>query len=277
MDEAARHGKYLLLRWGNGEILVVHLRMSGQLLAAGPRSPLSPHTHAVLRFVGERELRFVDPRTFGELFLAGSGAQSLAGTDELKGFASQRVATGSPAPAGPASVRQRAAWPRRPGAREAEPGSARGGGRLPVELSHLGPDALQVGAAQLAAATRGRRAPLKALLVDQRLIAGVGNIYADEICFSAGLRPDRPGGSLRTGEVRRLASCLRSVLEAAIKARGSTLSDARYLDVEGAAGGYQLEHKVYARAGMACQRCGGLVQRVRFGAKSAFLCPDCQH
>jgi len=219
---ASRHGKYLLLRWNGRRALVVHLRMSGQLRVAEPRSPLAPHTHAVFRFVDAPELRFVDPRTFGELFLAGAG---------------------------------------RP---------------LPAELSHLGTDALQAGVADVAAITRGRKAPLKALLTDQQLIAGVGNIYADEVCFSAGLRPDRPAGSLSQGEVRRLAVSLGRVLEAAIAAGGSTLADRRYLDVQGAAGSYQLEHKVYGRAGHACLRCGGVVQKLKIGAKSAYACLNCQ-
>jgi len=230
LEQASRHGKYLLLYWSGGETLVVHLRMSGQLLATPQGSPLVAHTHAVLRFAGARELRFVDPRTFGELFLA----------------------TGSE--------------PARRG--ELRP--------LPVELAHLGPDALQVSAAQLAVATQGRRAPLKSVLVDQRAVAGVGNIYADEICFSARLRPDRPASSLRPSEVRRLAGSLRSVLEAAVSARGSTLRDARYVDLEGAAGGYQSEHKVYGRAGQPCPRCRQPISKMSFGAKRAYFCANCQ-
>jgi len=230
---AFRHGKYLLLHWSGGEILVVHLRMSGQLLAAPAGSPRPPHTHAVFSFAGQRELRFVDPRTFGELFLAG--------------------VQWTPTPASPSVSRG-----------------------LPAELAHLGPDALRVGPSELAAAIAGRRAPLKALLTDQRLVAGVGNIYADEVCFWAGLRPQRPGGSLRPWDLRRLAASLRSVLEAAILARGSTLGDERYRDIEGAAGTYQFEHKVYGRAGEACTKCGQTVQKIKMGAKSAYFCPKCQ-
>lgn len=225
-----RHGKYLLFFWDAAPALVAHLRMSGQLLVASPGEPLAPHTHAVLCFEGAGELRFVDPRTFGELFLAGEAV---------------------------------------PEARVASP--------LGVpELAHLGPDALVVTARHLGDVFAGRAAPLKALLVDQRVVAGIGNIYADEICWRARLRPDRPAGSLSEPELRRLVAAVRSVLGEAIAARGSTLADRRYRDLNGAYGTYQLDHRVYGRAGLPCAACGGPVQRLRWGAKSAFMCQGCQ-
>ncbi len=225
-----RHGKYLLLEWEDGRVLVVHLRMSGQLLAAGTEAARPVHTHAVLAFRGAGELRFVDPRTFGELFVAGPAL-------------------------GPGRA-----------------GEARG----LAELSHLGPDALALDAAGLGAALAGRHGPLKRLLVDQRVIAGLGNIYADEVCFDAGLRPDRPAASLTPEELERLARSTRSVLEAAIAGRGSSLRDEQYRDLFGHLGRYQLEHKVYGRSGMPCAGCGQAVQRVAIGARSAFLCAICQ-
>lgn len=226
-----RHGKYLLLAWEDGRVLVVHLRMSGQLLAAAPGGPRPVHTHAVLGFGGGAgELRFVDPRTFGELFLAGRAGRA-DGAASARGLA---------------------------------------------ELSHLGPDALVVDAAHLGAVLAGRRAPLKSLLVDQRAVAGMGNIYADEVCFDAGLRPDRPAGSLAPEELERLARSTHSVLEGAIAGRGSSLRDQQYRDLYGNLGRYQLEHKVYGRSGMPCPSCGQAVQRVEMGARRAFLCPTCQ-
>jgi formamidopyrimidine-DNA glycosylase len=228
LQAARRHGKYLLLDWEGGEVLVAHLRMSGQLLAQDAEVPLPPHTHAVLSFAGGPQLRFVDPRTFGELFLAS--------------------------------------------ARAGGPGSA----GLPDGLAHLGPDALGARPALLKAALANRRACLKAVLVDQRALAGIGNIYADEICFHAGLRPDRPGLSLSAPEVRRLSRSVAQVLGTAIALRGSTLADRQYRDVLGQAGGYQSRHKVYNRAGQPCLECGGDVVRRYFGARSAFLCPACQ-
>jgi formamidopyrimidine-DNA glycosylase len=237
-----RHGKYLLLQWEGGPVMVAHLRMSGQLLSAQAGDPVALHTHAVLRFAHAGELRFVDPRTFGELFIAAPGP----------GLGS-----------GPAPVAN------------AAPGRGGGGPNL-TGLAHLGPDALSIGAPDLHAALAGRRAPLKALLVDQRVLAGVGNIYADEICFEARLRPHRAAGSLARAEVTRLAASTRSVLAAAIVARGSTLADNGYQDLSGRPGSFQLQHQVYARAGLPCGRCGRPVQRIIFGARRAYFCPHCQ-
>jgi formamidopyrimidine-DNA glycosylase len=229
-----RHGKYLLFEWDDDEILVAHLRMSGQMLAAQPGDEALPHTHAVLSFAGAGELRFVDPRTFGELFL---------GTPLGDNGPAERSPTAPP---------------------------------IVAEIEHLGPDALGVREPDLVASLAGRRAPLKSLLVDQRVLAGIGNIYADEICFEARLRPDRPGGSLKRPEVGRLAVSVRKVLGAAIAGRGSSLADRQYLDLDGEAGLYQMEHKVYGRAGEPCTACGRQVERARFGARSAFVCRSCQ-
>jgi formamidopyrimidine-DNA glycosylase len=239
LTATGRHGKYLLLEWDDGQVLVVHLRMSGQLLAAQPGAPLAPHTHAVLTFGGAGELRFVDPRTFGEFFLA----TRVAPNGQADGPSRENL---SPAASHLA------------------------------ELDHLGPDALDVDVAWFRHVLAGRRAPLKALLVDQRVIAGVGNIYADEICFAARLRPDRPGGSLKRPELKRLTEWAHTVLQSAIMARGSSLVDEQYRDLQGAPGLFQLEHKVYGRLGQNCASCGRAVERAYFGAKSAFFCRKCQ-
>jgi formamidopyrimidine-DNA glycosylase len=238
LTATGRHGKYLLLEWDDGQVLVVHLRMSGQLLAAHADDSLVPHTHAVMTFNGADELRFVDPRTFGEFFLATPGA----GTGKEAGAGGANVIVAS---------------------------------RL-TELDHLGPDALEVDLAHFRAALAGRRAPLKSLLVDQRVVAGIGNIYADEICFDARVRPERPGGSLKRAELERLTGSTQSILQSAIAARGSSLADEQYRDLQGAPGLFQLEHKVYGRSGQKCSRCGREIERVHFGAKSAFLCRKCQ-
>jgi formamidopyrimidine-DNA glycosylase len=245
--DVGRHGKYLLLQWDDGRVMVAHLRMSGQLLAARPEDPVAPHTHAVLSFSGPWDLRFVDPRTFGELFLAGLES-SDTGCPETRG-------------GGETSVRG--------------PGEDQPTERV-ADLAHLGPDALDVDMAHFRAVLSGRRAPLKALLVDQRAVAGIGNIYADEICFDARLRPDRPAGSLERAELKRLTASVRTILQAAIVGRGSSLVDEQYRDLHGQPGRFQFEHKVYGREGQPCVRCGREVQRARFGAKSAYFCGRCQ-
>jgi formamidopyrimidine-DNA glycosylase len=248
-----RHGKYLLFGWDNGQVLVAHLRMSGQLLAAGPDDAVTPHTHAVLSFNGAGELRFVDPRTFGEFFLTSAGERP---------HSRARPVDSQPVDAQPFDGEPF----------DAQPFDA----RSLVELAHLGPDALNVDVAHLQGVFHGRRAPLKALLVDQRVLAGIGNIYADEICFEARLRPDRAAGSLKRPQLKRLVDATGVILEAAIVGRGSSLADEQYRDLQGLPGFFQLEHKVYGRAGQPCLSCGREIERVRFGAKSAYLCRSCQ-
>lgn len=222
----ARRGKYLLLRLDGGGALVVHLGMSGQLLLAAPGDDRPRHTHVVLRFDHDRELRFVDPRTFGEMFVIGEPVD----------------------------------------------------GRRWTELAHLGVDPLLdlKGWAQLAALLQSRRSKLKGLLLNQRFLAGIGNIYADEILFAARLRYDRTSDTLTTTEVRRLYRALVETLEAAVEHRGSTLVDAQYRDALGVAGTFQLRHRVYGREGQACTRCRRPIARVKAAGRSTFYCPHCQ-
>jgi formamidopyrimidine-DNA glycosylase len=226
-----RVGKYLTIPLDDpgddGDVLVVHLRMSGRLVLAGGDEPLARHTHAVLRLSDGRELRFVDPRTFGELFVAAAAAGS--------------------------------------------------GGR-PAPLVHLGPDPLEPSFAEavLAELLAGRRARLKPLLMDQRRLAGLGNIYSDEALFEAGLRFDRPAGSLAPAEVASLHRAISATLAEAVEHRGSSLRDAQYVDLFGRPGRHQSHHRVYAREGRPCPRCDRPVVRRRFANRSTFFCPACQ-
>lgn len=166
---AGRRGKFLLLSLDDDAVLVIHLRMTGQLLHVRSRKspPLEAHTQVVMKLGDGTELRFVDPRTFGEWFVS----------HEI---------------------------------------DSRG---IPAELAHLGRDPLLEGlpARYLVDRLAGRRASLKALLTDQRIVAGIGSIYADEICFRARLRPDRAGGSLSAPEVASLARAARAVLAEAVR------------------------------------------------------------
>ncbi len=126
----------------------------------------------------------------------------------------------------------------------------------------------------LAAALRGRRATIKALLLDQRVVAGLGNIYADEALFVAGIHPARAGGSLSEEEIRRLHDAIRRVLEEAIRARGSTLST--YVPPSGQRGQYQQQRRVYHRTGEPCPVCGAPVRQIRIVGRSTHFCPKCQ-
>jgi formamidopyrimidine-DNA glycosylase len=117
---------------------------------------------------------------------------------------------------------------------------------------------------------------LKPLLMDQKFIAGIGNIYSDEILWGAGLRWDRMSDSLTSEEVRRLYRSMMETLQDAVKHRGSSLADEQYVDLFGKKGEYQLHHKVYAREGQACLRCRHVIVRQKTGGRSTFFCSACQ-
>ncbi len=146
------------------------------------------------------------------------------------------------------------------------------------DLAELGWDPLEdpVPWADFARLVLCRRQQLKAVLTDQKVIAGLGNIYSDEILHAAGLRYDRVASSLTTQEVRRLFRAMLEVTHDAVAARGSSLADEQYVDLYGRAGSYQLHHQVYAREGKACLRCRATIERTKWGGRSTFYCPSCQ-
>ena len=222
-----RKGKYLLLRLDGGDVLVVHLGMSGQLLFTRHlKDPLEKHTHVVITFTTGGQLRFVDPRTFGEIFVT----------------AADHVAAEVP------------------------------------ELAHLGFDPLDdvITWTSFGERLRARHTKLKPLLMDQQFLAGIGNIYSDEILFAAGLRWDRSSESLSSQEIRRLYRAMIETLQDAIRHRGSSLADEQYRDLFGEIGDFQSQHKVYDREGQACRRCRSPIVRVKVGGRSHFLCGQCQ-
>ncbi|HEY3943173.1 MAG TPA: bifunctional DNA-formamidopyrimidine glycosylase/DNA-(apurinic or apyrimidinic site) lyase [Acidimicrobiales bacterium] len=245
----ARLGKYLLVGLDSGDTLVIHLGMSGQLLRVrSPKDPKPKHTHVVITFTQGGELRYVDPRTFGEMFVStpppkpdgGPGAPALG-------------AAGSPVDG--AAVR-----------------------RAIPELSHLGFDPIEdmMSWDRFAVLLRQRRAGLKGLLMDQSFAAGIGNLYSDEILFAAGLRYDRASDSLSTTEVRRLYRAMVETLADAIKHRGSSLADEQYRDLFGEVGDFQGSHQVYDREGQPCRRCRNPIVRTKAVGRSTYLCEHCQ-
>ena len=220
-----RNGKYILLHMDSGDVLVVHFGMSGQFIRANKRVALAPHTHVVITFQQGGDLRFVDPRTFGEMF--------VSSPDEL--------------------------------------GKVR-------ELQHIAIDPLDhvftwnaFGGALAQRATK-----MKQLLMDQKFISGLGNIYSDEVLFAAGLRYDRLSETLSSQEVRRLYRAMQEVLQEAIRFRGTTLDDEAYVDLFGKPGEFQNELKVYGRTGLPCRRCRTPVQAVKISGRNSFFCPQCQ-
>jgi formamidopyrimidine-DNA glycosylase len=143
-------------------------------------------------------------------------------------------------------------------------------------VRRLGGEPLERGftTSALTQALEGRRAPIKAALLDQRAAAGVGNIYADEALWRAKIHPLRPAGSLSTDEIAGLRKAIRAALEMGIARQGATLRD--YRDPEGRRGRMQEEFRVYGRAGEPCARCGTLIEKTRAGGRGTWYCPNCQ-
>jgi formamidopyrimidine-DNA glycosylase len=221
-EAAHRRGKYLWLPLDNGDALLGHLGMSGQLLVQSVGHP--DERHLRVRFdLGDRELRFVDQRMFGGLAVSAGGAV------------------------------------------------------LPPEIAHIARDPFdrEFDDDLFVAKVRRRTAGIKRLLLDQTLISGVGNIYADEALWRARLHGDRPGERLRPVEVRRVLAEARAVMGAALL-EGGTSFDALYVNVNGRSGYFDRSLHAYGREGEACDRCGTPIRRVEFMNRSSFFCPRCQ-
>jgi formamidopyrimidine-DNA glycosylase len=222
-----RRGKYLVMKLDGTDALVVHLGMSGQLLRAKTAREKAPkHTHIVITFTQGGLLRFVDPRTFGEMF--------VTQYDDID----QQV----------------------------------------DELAHLGLDPLETALSWdlFGRMLAERKSKLKPLLMDQKFIAGIGNVYSDEILFEAGLKWERQSDSLSQQEVRRLYRAISETLQGAVKYRGSSLADEGYVDLFGKPGEYQDHHQVYGREGQSCTRCRRPIMRARYSNRSTFFCDACQ-
>lgn len=224
---AERRGKYLLLPLDSGFSMMIHLRMSGQVLLAEAGADRPPHTHVVMHLDNGREAWFVDPRTFGEVVVY--DPENIA--EELPGVAALGV----------------------------------------------DPIADEFPREQLRRIVRSTGRALKPLLLDQQVIAGIGNIYADETLHRARLRPDRAANTIDAAATWRLHSAIVDILTDSIASGGSTLGDAQYVDMMGKSGSYQDDHRVYSRTGERCSTCGrGWIRRTVSGGRGTHYCPFCQ-
>jgi formamidopyrimidine-DNA glycosylase len=240
LGKLERVGKYLVAEVEGGARLLLHLGMTGQLFADGVASVrlLSASRRAAL---GPEEQRRFAPDRHTHLRLEfADGGPAVIFRDVRKFGKVQLLA---------------------PGERS-------------ERLDRLGIDALAVTGPALFAATRGRKAAIKTLLLDQAIVAGTGNIYADEALFLAGVRPRRPAGRVTRAECERIALALRQVMLRSIETGGSSISD--YVAPDGSDGAYQDERRVYAREGEACAACGAKIRRSVLGQRSAHWCPACQ-
>jgi formamidopyrimidine-DNA glycosylase len=218
-----RRGKYLVVRFESGRVLLIHLRMTGSLLSAASGSlPDDPHRRAVVNLDDGSDVAYRDVRRFGTWLLLESG--------------------------------------------EAEPYLAARVGDEPL-------DALFT-AARLGERLARRRTSLKAALLDQRTLAGMGNIYVDEALWRARLNPLRPASGLDRSELRRLHRGIRAALEHGLARQGSSLRDYRLPD--GSGGSMQNEFRVYGRRDEPCDRCGTLIARTQVAGRTTWFCPTCQ-
>ena len=217
IERLERYGKYLLLhlrRQGQASMLVIHLRMTGNLIVNGAPGE---YTRASMTLDDGTAVVFQDVRKFG-----------------------------------------RWEWSE----------------RLPARLAALGPEPLELGRDEFSARLRSRTARLKALLLDQEFLRGLGNIYADEALFRARLHPLRSADGVGPRKARDLHAAIQAVLRNAIAAGGTSIRD--YRDSRGAEGGFQRQIRIYGRKGEPCVSCGTRVRRVLVAQRSTHFCPRCQ-
>lgn len=225
-----RRGKYLLGRLKkrsgeNGGFLGVHLRMTGQLLWLNRLEPLQTHTRLRLFFGKDQELRFVDVRTFGRLWLVPKNQNP-----EI----------------------------------------------IIMGLKKLGPEPFseEFSLGYLTARLRTSKRNIKSMLLDQAIVAGLGNIYTDEALFKSGIQPTVMAKNLNRKQIQRLRISIVEVLKEAINQGGTTFSDFR--GVTGINGNYGKIAWVYGRTGESCRICGTTIERLKLGGRSAHFCPQCQ-
>ena len=218
-----RRGKYLIVRFESGRVLLIHLRMTGSLrhATAGTLAD-DPHRRAVVRLDDGSDVAYRDVRRFG--------TWHLLEPEDVDGYLAQRL------------------------------------GREPLERTFT--------ARRLAQRLEARRAPIKAALLDQRTVAGLGNIYVDEALWRAQVHPLRPAGSLDEDEIARLAKGIRDALRTGIARQGASLRD--YATPDGRRGRMQERFRVYGREGEPCTRCGPPIDKIRAGGRGTWYCPSCQ-
>jgi formamidopyrimidine-DNA glycosylase len=221
IERLGRRGKYFIFELADDVFLLVHLRMTGNLLL--DPAPDTPYQRVVFTLDDGQVIRFCDPRRFGTGELA-------VGHDALQRFFAGKL------------------------------------GIEPLGDELTGP--------KLRELARNRRAPVKAFLLDQRHVAGVGNIYADEALFRARIHPLRPVGTLKPAQYAALAEAVQTVLAAGIDAGGSTIDDFRHPD--GVSGAFQNDFLVHLRRGEPCHSCGATVVKLVAAGRGTYVCESCQ-
>lgn len=220
-ESIRRRGKVMIIGLDGGLSLLVHLRMTGQLLVLPSKAPLEKHTHVIFHLISGRHLRYRDQRQFGWIQLVES--RSL---DEHP------------------------------------------------KIARLGPEPLEIGRAEFVERFTVRHRQIKPLLLDQTVLAGLGNIYVDESLFRARIHPLAPASRISAIKLNRLHGAIQAVLLKAIDCSGSTLDYFR--DSGGRPGTFQNEHQVYGREELPCPRCGRPIIKIRVASRGTHICTRCQ-
>ena len=249
-----RQAKRIIIDLGGDRRIQFHLGMTGQLTVCDRSHPLPPHTHLRISIAGTKdELRFRDVRRFGGVWLL-NGAEN----------SEQRAAGFSPREL--PSTESVSPYDDSRGLKPAAPWRSRG-------LGPLGPDALEITLREFRRLLQRNR-QIKALLLDQTAIGGLGNIYVDESLYKARVHPLTRAAELGGEQVKQLHRAIRRTLRSAIRAGGSTISD--YRAPNGERGWFQIRHQVYGREGQSCRRCKAPIERIQAGGRSSHVCPHCQ-
>jgi formamidopyrimidine-DNA glycosylase len=215
--DVIRRGKKIVIALDNATRFTIHLGMTGRLSILPRSADLAKHTHLTIAIGSDSELRFHDPRRFGEIRWFGTATDYDA---------------------------------------------------------DLGPEPLEITASELSARLRKTTRVIKTALLDQRLIAGLGNIYVDESLHGAGIHPLTPANKLSAAQITALVRAIKATLHRALRHKGSTLRD--YRDAEGNAGDFQKLHRVYGRESQPCLKCRTPIKRIVIGGRSSHFCPACQ-
>ncbi len=235
-----RHGKYLIGELDDGCRLVLHLGMTGQLLTADSADPsVRYRVQGNSRVAHERRARPPDVHTHLRIEFDDGGPEVRF--RDVRKFGRVLLL---------------------------------GAGQTDARLDKLGVDALSARGEQLFAASRKRRTAVKTLLLDQSVLAGVGNIYADEALHQCGIRPTRTAGRLSRADCEQLVRVIRAVMRDSIRRGGTTVSD--FINPEGRDGSFQRWLRVYAREGEPCRTCGAEIRRIVLVQRSSHFCPRCQ-
>lgn len=240
VSKLERHGKYLIAGLDDGSRLLLHLGMTGQLFVQGSSSLRLLSSTSRASLTPEDQPKFTpDKHTHLRLTFTDGGPEIWFRDARKFG----KVFWLAP-------------------------------GESDARLDKLGHDALEADGTALHAATRRRSVAIKSLIMNQAVLAGVGNIYADEALFLSGLRPTRKAGTLTRKQCDALATDVRKVLKRSIETGGSSISD--YIQPDGQDGAYADERHVYARTGEPCKICTTPIKRLVIGQRSSHYCPQCQ-